>query len=225
MPPAGAAQVSEERQASFFTKVYGWMSLGLGFSAVASWGMIASGAAVALAASPALVIGLVVVELALVIGLMLALPKISAGTAAGLFFAYAALNGVTLAPVLLLYTAGSVVAALAVSAGMFAGMATLGTMIKKDLSGIGGIAIMALWGVILASVVNWFMRSAGLDLVLTYASVLIFVALTAYDAQRIKQMARGGAGDKAAVVGALTLYLDFVNLFLNLLKLLGKRKD
>jgi FtsH-binding integral membrane protein len=209
------------------------MTGGLGLTALVSVLMAASGAAATLAAAPIVWIGLAVAEIAVVLALTfgVASGKLGSGAAKAGFFLYAGLNGVTLAPIFLIYTVGSIAAAFLVSAGMFGAMALYGHLTKKDLSGIGHFALMALVGVILASIANMFIASAGLGLLLTYASVLIFVGLTAYDAQKIRQLAEGLSEDdkegisRAAVLGALALYLDFLNLFLNLLKLLGKKKD
>ena len=164
------------------------------------------------------------------IGLSAAISRISAGTATVGFFFYAALNGVTISLLLLAYTQASVTSAFVAAAGMFGAMALYGHATKKDLTSVGGFAAMALVGVIIASVVNMFMRSSGMDRVLTYLSVLVFVALTAWDAQKIRRMAEGGFGDaelesKATVMGALALYLDFINLFLSLLRIMGKRRE
>jgi FtsH-binding integral membrane protein len=226
-----AAPLTKEDAASFTRRVYDWMAIGLGVTAFFAYA-VGTNAAVtaAIFSSPALLIGLVVAELGLVIGLGIALPKLSFQAAAGGFLLYSALNGVLLSSVLQVYAAASVIAAFGVTAGMFAGIAAFGHLTKKNLDGVGTYAGMALWGLILASVANMFMHSSGLSALLTYASVLVFTGLTAYNAQKIRQLAESGVGSQGpgknlAIWGALTLYLDFVNLFLNILKIIGKAKE
>ncbi|MCX5794617.1 MAG: Bax inhibitor-1/YccA family protein [Elusimicrobia bacterium] len=226
MPPAIGVGVQ-----SFVAKVYNWMAMGLAVTAGCAWYMVSHPSMVVnLAHNPILFYGLLGGELLLVIGLSAAISRISAGTATAGFFFYSALNGVTLSLILLVYTQASVASAFLVAAGMFGGMALYGHATKKDLTSVGSFAAMALLGVIIASVVNMFVRSSGMDKILTYLSVLVFVALTAWDAQKIRRMAEGGFGDselesKATVMGALALYLDFINLFLSLLRILGKRRE
>jgi len=227
IPPA----IGVETQ-SFVTKVYNWMALGLAVTAGCSWYMVSNPAMVVnLMRNPILFYGLLIGELLVVIGLSAAINRISASTATLGFFFYSALNGVTMSVILLAYTQASVASAFVVSAGMFGAMALYGQVTKKDLTSIGSFAAMALIGVIIASVVNMFVRSSGLDRLLSYASVLVFVALTAWDAQKIRRMAEGGFGNdaeiegKATVMGALALYLDFINLFISLLRIMGRRRD
>jgi FtsH-binding integral membrane protein len=226
MPPAIGVGVQ-----TFVTKVYNWMAMGLAVTALISWYMVSNPAMVVnLARNPVLFYGLILGELGLVIGLSFAISRISAATATLGFFFYSALTGVTISVVLLIYTAASVASAFFVTAGMFGGMALYGHVTRKDLSSIGSFCVMALFGVIIASVVNMFTHSSAMDKALTYVSVLVFVGLTAWDAQKIRLMAGGGFGDtemegKAAVMGALALYLDFINLFLSMLRIMGKRRD
>jgi FtsH-binding integral membrane protein len=217
---------------SFVAKVYNWMAMGLAVTAGCAWYMVSNPMMVVnLARNPLLFYGLLGGELLLVIGLSAAISRISAGTATAGFFFYSALNGVTMSVILLAYTQASVTSAFVVTAGMFGGMALYGHITKRDLTSVGSFAGMALLGVIIASVVNMFVHSSAMDKMLTYASVLVFVGLTAWDAQKIRMMAEGGAlGDselqtKATVMGALALYLDFINLFLSLLRLMGKRRE
>ena len=137
--------------------------------------------------------------------------------------------GMTLSGILVIYTSESIASVFAITAGTFGGMSLYGYTTKRDLSGMGSMLFMALLGIIIASFVNFFLRSEGLMWLLTYAGVLIFVALTAYDTQKLKKMAEQFAGDeeatkKFAIFGALTLYLDFLNLFLYLLRIFGKRR-
>ena len=149
--------------------------------------------------------------------------------AAGLFYVYAILNGLTLSVVFLIYTKGSIATTFFVTAGTFAGMSAYGYITKRDLTSVGNFMMMGLFGLIIASVVNMFMRSEMIYWVTTYAGILIFVGLTAYDTQKIKELnVIGNAGTdedhKEAIHGALILYLDFINLFLYLLRLLGRRR-
>jgi len=175
--------------------------------------------------------GLIIAELVLVIAVAAGINRISPVAANILFFSYAILNGLTLSVIFLVYDIGVIYHAFAVTALMFAGMALYGTITRRDLSSIGSICFMGLIGVILASVANFFFRSDALDAIICYVGVLVFVGLTAYDTQRIKRMLRDAnavshveAIKKISVVGALTLYLDFINLFLKILRILGRRK-
>ncbi len=226
MPPAISVGVQ-----SFVARVYNWMAMGLAVTAGCAWYMVSHPVMVAnLANNRILFFGLLIGELLLVIALSAAIRRISAGTATVGFFFYSALNGITMSLILSVYTQASVTSAFVVTAGMFGATALYGHVTKKDLSGVGGFLVMALFGVIIAQVVNAFTHSAGLDRVLAYVSVVVFSGLAAWDAQKIRLMARGGFGDaemetKAAIMGALALYLDFINLFLSLLRIMGKRRE
>lgn len=167
-------------------------------------------------------------ELALVIGINAAINKISLPVATLMFIAYAALNGVTFSSLFYVYTAGSLAATFLITAGTFGAMSAFGFFTKVDLSSIGKILLMALIGLIIATVVNIFVESSALEMILSYVGVLIFVGLTAYDSQKIKHMLEqapdaGEGAQKIALLGALTLYLDFINLFLYLLRIFGRR--
>jgi FtsH-binding integral membrane protein len=168
-------------------------------------------------------------EIGLVIGLSAAIRKISLSAATLMFVAYAALNGVTFSSLFYVYTMGSLASTFFITAGTFGAMSLVGFFTKADLSSMGKILLMALIGLIIASVVNIFVASSGLEVLMTYLGVLIFVGLTAYDTQKIKQMFlmapdASEATQKYAVLGALTLYLDFINLFLYLLRIFGRRE-
>jgi FtsH-binding integral membrane protein len=170
---------------------------------------------------------LLLVELGLVFALSLFAPRMSGAVAGLMFLVYAALTGMTLAVYFAFYTAGSIGQAFLLTAGVFGGMSIYGTVTKKDLSSWGSFLFMGLFGVIIASVVNLFMRSDGLSFVASCACVVVFTGLTAYDTQKLRQMhATTGYSSAASVsiVGALTLYLDFINLFLALLRLFGRRR-
>lgn len=173
--------------------------------------------------------GLMIAELGLVFWLTAAIGKMSLQAAISSFLAYSVLNGITMAFIFLVYTGSSIAAAFFATAGTFAVFAVYGYVTKADLTRFGQIAIMALFGVIIASVVNLFLKSPAFYWVLTYLSIAIFVGLTAYDMQRIKAMgqmdyANGGDAGKASILGALALYLDFINLFLLLLRIFGRAR-
>lgn len=172
---------------------------------------------------------LFIAEIGLVVSLSAAIERLSLTTATLMFIVYALLNGVTFSTLFLAYSLPSLATTFFVTAGTFGAMSAVGFFIKKDLSVIGRILIMALIGIIIATVVNIFLASSGLDIIITYLGVLIFVGLTAYDTQKIKQMFQmapdaGAHTQKYAVLAALTLYLDFINLFLYLLRFFGNRK-
>lgn len=219
-------------QATFISKVYGWMTCALVITGVvAMWA--ASTPAVLDFIFPAsgsmmTFYMLIAAELIAVVYLTARIHKMSAETAGTVFLLYSVLNGLTLSVVFLIYTSSSIASTFLVAAATFGVMSAYGYTTKKDLTSIGNLLFMALIGLVIASVVNFFMQSALLYWIITYAGVLIFVGLVAYDTQKIKRMAAADDGvevyQKKAIFGALTLYLDFVNLFLYLLRLLGDRK-
>ncbi len=214
----------------FFTQVYGWMAAALavtGFMALA----VSRNVAVQrfIFGNSVVFFGLIIGELALVMVLAGRLHRMSAQTATMLFVVYAVLNGLTLSSVFLVYTDATIARAFFVTAGMFAVMSVIGFTTKIDLSRMGSILFMALLGFIIASLVNLFLRSEALYWIITYVGVVIFVGLVAYDTQRIKAMAHAGFAEeeserKGAIYGALRLYLDFINLFLMLLRIFGRRR-
>ena len=167
-----------------------------------------------------------IVEIGLVIGLVAAIKRLSYPAAMGMFIFYAALNGFTLSMIFVAYTAGSIAGTFVATAGTFWVMALYGTVTKRDLTGWGSFLFMGLIGIILASVVNIFIGSTMLYWGITYLGILIFVGLTAYDVQKLRKMAAQGQLDqeKMGILGALILYLDFINLFLLLLRVLGSRR-
>ncbi|MBR2101404.1 MAG: Bax inhibitor-1/YccA family protein [Prevotella sp.] len=211
-------------------KVYTWMALALAITGFTSWFVANSpGIISTLFTSSGLIIGLCIAELVLVIALSAAINKLSLTTATLMFVLYSVLNGVTLASIFLIYTAESITKVFFITAGTFAAMAAYGYFTKKDLTSWGKILFMALIGIIIASVVNIFMHSSMLSLIVSYAGVIVFVGLTAYDAQKIKQMlidadSVNDSTQKIALMGSLMLYLDFINLFLHLLRILGDRR-
>jgi len=219
---------AEERISTFLRSVYGWMCAGLAITALVAF-FIAStpGLAFTLVRTPFLMMGLVIAQLGLVFALSLRVQKMASGTASALFILYSALTGVTMSLILLAYTASSVASTFAIAAGMFGSMALYGTVTSRSLAGWGQFLFMGLIGVVIASIVGMFWHNDGFQFVLGFIGVIVFTGLAAYDAQRLKAMAlalpSGGTG-AYAVVGALTLYLDFVNLFLMLLRLTGDRR-
>ncbi|MEP6768929.1 MAG: Bax inhibitor-1/YccA family protein [Acidobacteriota bacterium] len=213
-----------ERVTAFLRKVYGWMFVGLGVTAAVAFAVANSSAAAVLASNRMLFFGLVIAELGLVFYLSARVAKLAPSTAAGLFLAYSALNGVTLSMILLMYTGTSIATTFVVTAGMFGALALFGTVTRRSLAGVGQFAFMGLIGLILASLVGMFLHSAGLQFIISVVGVIVFTALTAWDAQRLKQWAVAtpeGQTGSYAVVGALSLYLDFINLFLFMLRFLG----
>jgi len=212
-------------------KVYLWMTLALvitGFTAyyVANNETVLS----AIYTNQILFWGLIIAELGLVIGLSAAINRLSLSVATLMFVLYSLINGATMSFIFYLYAKSSITNVFLITAGTFAAMALFGYFTKTDLSSMGKILMMALIGVIIASIVNIFTKSEGLSIILNYVGVLVFVGLTAYDTQKIKQMMlmapdAGEGSQKIALLGALSLYLDFINLFLYLLRIFGSRRD
>ena len=217
-------------QSNVLNQTYMWMTGGLCLTAIIALALSQSVSAEWLLANSMVWIGFVIAELALVVIISAAINRLSPAVATALFLAYAALNGVTLSFIFLAYTTTSITAAFFVTAGMFGITSLYGYTTKRDLTGIGSIAIMALIGLILASIVNMFLASSGLYWLITYAGVIIFVALTAYDTQKIKRWSQRVAPSdtitiqRLGILGALTLYLDFINLFLFILRIMGRRR-
>ncbi len=215
---------------AFVTRVYGWMSAGLALTGAIAYAVAGSEELVRAIVLNRLVFwGLILAELALVWILSAAVQKMPVALASGMFLAYAALNGLTLSVIFLVYTSGSIALTFFVTGGTFFAMCLYGATTKRDLTSMGNLMFMALIGLILASVANWFFQNPALYWITTYAGVAIFVGLTAYDAQKVKQMSQsleeGSEGEgKAAITGALALYLDFINLFLFLLRIFGRRR-
>ncbi|SNU04980.1 hypothetical protein SAMN06298211_11191 [Prevotellaceae bacterium MN60] len=210
-------------------KVYLWMTMALSITGFTAYGVATSpGILQTIYANPAVMWGIIIAELILVVTVSGAINRLSLSVATLLFIVYSVLNGALLSSVFLVYTASSVATVFFITAGTFAAMALIGYTTKTDLSSMGKILLMALIGMIIATIVNLFVKSTGLELIISYIGVLVFVGLTAYDSQKIKQMllqapdASEGA-QKVALLGALSLYLDFINLFLYLLRIFGRR--
>ena len=226
---ASQDSIAAEQQ-RFMVRVYNWMGAGLALTGGMAWFTSTNETILnILVTNPMLFMVLFLVELGLVFYLAARVMNMSASQASGVFFLYASLNGVTLAPLFLLYTNASLASTFAVTAGMFGAMSFYGYTTKKDLTSWGSFLFMGLIGIILASIVNMFMNSSAIYWIVTYAGILIFVGLTAYDTQKIKEMnILGNEGTeedtKEAIRGALSLYLDFINLFLMLLRVMGDRR-
>lgn len=223
--------VTPAAYASLMRNVYLWMALALTMTGVSAFYVASSESILEMIfASPAVFYGLVIGEVALVWFLSARIEKLSFATAGILFAVYSILNGVTLSGILLVYTAESITSTFFISAGMFAAMALVGTFIKRDLSMMGRILYMVLIGLVIATIVNIFLGSSMISLVCSYIGVVLFTGLTAYDAQHIKQMLlkHGDVEDdttmKIALMGSLDLYLDFINLFIYLLRIFGDRR-
>ncbi|MBW4053945.1 MAG: Bax inhibitor-1/YccA family protein [Proteobacteria bacterium] len=223
--PRTATQVVV-RQNTLVRQVYAWMGAGLALTAFMS--LITLSSPVLLSAvlgNKVVFYGLMIGELVLVFTLVGAINKFSATTATLIFIAYSALNGITLSSVALVYTATSITSTFVTTAGMFGAMSIYGFMTKRDLTSWGNFLFMGLIGVVIASVVNIFVGSSAVSWVISGIGVLVFTGLTAYDTWKIKAMAaQGTEGRKPAILGALTLYLDFINLFLMLLNFTGDRR-
>jgi len=225
---AGSSVRTAERVSAFLTKVYGWMCIGLGITAVVAFVVAGSPTLVrALTGNQLVFFALVLVELGLVFFLSARVQSLTPGSAAGLFVAYSALNGVTLSVILLAYTGASVATTFVVTGAMFGALAAFGTTTSRSLAGAGQFFFMGLIGLVLASIVGMFWHNDALQFLITVVGVIVFTGLTAWDAQRLKQMGAElpeGQGGAYAVVGALSLYLNFVNLFQLLLSFMGDRR-
>ena len=219
-----------QAQATFISKVYGWMALALLVTGLTAFAAATSEAVIEAVIINRLVFwALIIGEFALVWYLSARIFAMSAERAKLLFFVYSVINGLTLSVIFLVYTSSSIASTFFITAGTFAAMSAYGYYTKKDLTSLGKILMMALVGIIIASVVNIFVGSSGMDLIISYIGVLVFVGLIAYDTQKIKGIYAGEHGTeeetKLSILGALTLYLDFINLFLFLLRIFGGRRD
>ena len=218
-----------DRVSAFLWKVYGWMAVGLGLTALVAFAVAGSPDLLRVLIGNRLVFfALVIAELGLVFFMSARADRLAPGTAAGLFALYSALNGVTLSVILLAYTGESVTMTFVVTAGMFGALALFGSTTKRSLAGAGQFFMMGLIGLILASIIGMFWHNDALQFLISVVGVIVFTGLTAWDAQRLKQMALAlpaGQVGAYAVVGALSLYLDFINLFLMLLRFTGSRRD
>ncbi|MGL4856070.1 MAG: Bax inhibitor-1/YccA family protein [Plesiomonas sp.] len=225
------AERTGTRVQAYLSQVYGWMTCGLLLTAFVAWYAASTPAVINFIFSSKITFfGLIIAQLALVFVLSGMLQRLSGTMATSLFMLYSALTGLTLSSIFIAYTASSIAATFVVTAGMFGAMSLYGYTTKRDLSGMGNMLFMALIGVVLASLVNMWLKSDTLMWVITYIGVVLFVGLTAYDTQKLKILGEQISEDdhenfrKYAIVGALTLYLDFINLFLMLLRIMGNRR-
>jgi FtsH-binding integral membrane protein len=229
--PPGILSPAEIETRAFIQKVYGWMTLGLA---------VTGGCAAYMASDPRMIMalvqtkllfyGLLIAQFGLVLWLSGWVKTMDVGTARFAFLFYSALTGVTMSVIFLVYTSASIASTFFLSAGMFGIMSAYGYATKTDLTSMGNFCMMGLLGIILASVVNWFVRSPAVEWATSIIGVIVFTGLTAYDTQKIKAsnvLGNHGSDEdhKEAIGGALTLYLDFINLFLSLLRLTGRRRD
>ncbi|HEU5161998.1 MAG TPA: Bax inhibitor-1/YccA family protein [Thermoanaerobaculia bacterium] len=217
----------QARIAAFVRSVYGWMFAGLALTAMAAAWVYNSPAMQSIVFSGVMWL-LIIAELGLVLYLSFRIQKMSPASAASAFMVYSLLNGLTLSAVLFVYSGSAVFQAFAITAGTFGAMSLYGLTTKKDLTSWGAFFFMGLIGIILASIVNYFFKLPGLTFAINIIGVLVFVGLTAYDTQKLKAYAMMAEGERVtnfAVIGALALYLDFINLFLFILRLTGGRRD
>ncbi|MDA8404387.1 MAG: Bax inhibitor-1/YccA family protein [Desulfobacteraceae bacterium] len=218
---------------TFIQSVYNWMAVGLALTGGVAYYVAQSPSLMGLIFGNQLIFfGLIIAEFGLVMYLSARVQKIEASTATGLFVVYAALNGLTLSFIFLAYTGASIASTFFICAGTFVTCSVYGMITKRDLTSIGGFMSMGLIGIIIASVVNMFIRSSAMNMIISYIGVIVFVGLTAYDTQKLKYMANtqpagldAGVIRKGAIIGALSLYLDFINLFLMLLRIFGNSRD
>jgi FtsH-binding integral membrane protein len=216
----------------FIRSVYNWMAIGLGLTGFVAYYIAHNPALVRLIfQNQILFFGLIIAELALVFTISARISKMQASTATALFVIYSALNGATLSFIFLLYTASSITSTFFICAGTFVACSVYGWTTKRDLTSIGGFLTMGLIGIIIATLVNMFFRSTAMSMIISYIGVIVFVGLTAYDTQHLKSMSmtqpdglEAGVVRKGAIMGALKLYLDFINLFLMLLRIFGNRR-
>lgn len=212
-------------------KVFVWMTLALAITGLTAYGVATSPALLSLIfSSKVTFFGLIIAEFALVFAISGAINRLSLSTATMLFILYSVINGATLSSIFFAFSVATIGKVFFITAGTFGAMALVGYTTKTDLTSMGKLLFMALLGIIIASVVNMFVASSGLDLILSYVGVLVFVGLTAYDTQKIKQMCQAAPDasettQKLALIGALSLYLDFINLFLYLLRIFGNNRD
>jgi FtsH-binding integral membrane protein len=226
------AQV-QVRVNSFVRSVYNWMAIGLGITGVVAYGVANSpGVIEVIFGSRLIFFGLIVAQLAMVFMISARIQRMQASTATMLFIVYSALNGATLSSVFLAYTQSAITSTFFICAATFTACSVYGWTTRRDLTTMGGFLTMGLIGIVIASVVNMFVQSGAVSTIVSYVGVLVFVGLTAYDTQDIKNMALSqpsdmdaGAVRKGAILGALKLYLDFINLFLMLLRIFGSGRD
>jgi FtsH-binding integral membrane protein len=226
--PYPGSVATAERVTTFLRAVYGWMCAGLAVTAIVAYVVAASPLVTVLAASPMVFLVLFAAQLGVVFFLSARVDRVAPSTATLLFLVYSALTGVTFSVILLAYTGASIATTFLVTAGMFGALAVYGTTTSRSLAGWGQFFFMGLIGLVLATIVSFFWRNPALEFLISVVGVLVFTGLTAWDAQRLRQMATEIPADRLgayAVVGALSLYLNFINLFLFLLRFTGSRRE
>jgi len=222
---------AQVRVNSFIRSVYNWMAIGLGLTGFTAYYVSNSETLMTLIFGNQLIFfGLIIAELALVFTISARVSKLQPATATGLYSLYAVLNGVTLSAIFLIYTKSSIASTFFICSATFIACSIYGMTTKRDLTSMGNFMMMGLIGIIIATFVNFFLKSSGMHMIISYIGVIVFVGLTAYDTQKLKAMALSqpegldaGVVRKGAILGALTLYLDFINLFIMLLRILGNR--
>ncbi len=222
---------AQVRVNEFIRSVYNWMAIGLGLTGLVAFYVSNSETLLKLIfGNQFIFFSLIIGELVLVFSISARVHKMNASTATSLFVLYAALNGATLSAIFLIYTKSSITSTFFICAATFIASSIYGMVTKRDLTSMGQFMFMGLIGIVIASVVNLFVRSSGMSLIVSYIGVVVFVGLTAYDTQKLRTMALSqpdgldtGTIRKGAILGALALYLDFINLFLMLLRILGNR--
>jgi hypothetical protein len=216
----------------FIRSVYNWMGIGLALTGFIAY-YVSNDAAIQnlIFGNKIVFFGLIIAELGLVLAISARVNKMQASTATALFVLYAALNGATLSAIFLIYTSSSITSTFFICSATFIACSVFGMTTKRDLTSMGGFMAMGLIGILIASVVNIFIKSSAMNMIISYIGVIVFVGLTAYDTQKLKNMAmtqpdglEAGVIRKGAILGALSLYLDFINLFLMLLRILGNRE-
>jgi hypothetical protein len=217
----------------YVRSVYNWMGIGLALTGFVAYYVSTSESLLRLVfGNPLLLMVLIVAELGLVFAIAGMVNRMSAATATALFVIYSGLNGVTLSSIFLVYVQTSIVSTFLICAATFIACSLYGWMTKRDLTSLGGFMMMGLIGIVIASLINLFLQSSSVSAIISYIGVFVFIGLTAYDTQKIKNMAMtqpanldGAVIRKGAILGALSLYLDFINLFLMLLSIFGQRRD
>ncbi|QEN07601.1 Bax inhibitor-1/YccA family protein [Oceanispirochaeta crateris] len=225
---AGSRQTAQDR--TILKNVYLWMTAGLFLTAIVARAFLVTGLYRIVFTNPILMFGLIIAQLVLVFRLSSKINTMTVGAAITTFGVYASLNGINMSSIFLMYNLGTITNAFVSTAALFGAMSIWAVTTKKDLSGWGHYLMMGLVGLIIASLINMFLRSSGMSYLISYVGVLLFTGLTAYDTQKIKNMSRSmsysvdeGQFVKLSILGALILYLDFINMFLFILRLMGRR--
>ena len=230
---ADALPTGRSRVAEFMAGVYRWMAFGLGLTGLVAYAITTSPTLLSafyvvqnghVVGHTGLYTVMLIAQVVMVIAFVSFLERVSIGAAVAMFLGYCAMTGLTLSVVLIVYTTGSIASTFFVTGGAFFGLSLYATVTKRDLSGMRSFLMIGLIGICIAMLVNFFLHSAAIDFVMSCAGVLVFAGLTAYDTQKLRTLALQRGGDKYALMGALTLYLDFINLFLFLLRFMGSRR-